>query len=72
MFPLCEEVFSTPVWRVSRFAPMLIEYASMACIMRSIYICGYVSFLRRRVFYAPMSFLRMFPLCVVLSASSLY
>ena len=30
MFPICEEVFSTPVWRVSRFAPMLIEYASMA------------------------------------------
>ena len=23
MFPICEEVFSTPVWRISRFAPML-------------------------------------------------
>ncbi len=25
----CTEVFSTSVWHVSRFAPMLIEYASM-------------------------------------------
>ena len=25
----CTEVFSTSVWLVSRFAPMLIEYASM-------------------------------------------
>ena len=46
MFPICEEVFSTPVGRVSRFAPMLIEYASMACSMRS----TYVSLLRNSVF----------------------
>ena len=60
MFPICEEVFSTPVGRVSRFAPMLIEYASMACSMRS----TYVSLLRNSVFYARISFLRIFPLCV--------
>ena len=45
MFPFCEEVFSTPVLALSRFAPMLIECASMACSTRSISICGHVSFL---------------------------
>ena len=60
MFPICEEVFSTPVGRVSRFAPMLIEYASMACSMRS----TYVSLLRNSVLYARISFLRIFPLYV--------
>ncbi len=34
--PNCTEVCSTPVWHVSRFALMLIEYASMACGTRSI------------------------------------
>ena len=63
--PNCTEVFSTSVWHVSRFAPMLIEYASMVCSTRSIYVCGHVSFLRRSVFYARISFLRIFPLCVV-------
>ena len=65
MFPFCDEVFSTPVWHVSRFASMLIEYASMACSTHSISICGHVSFLQRSVFYARISFLRIFPLCVV-------
>ena len=59
----CTEVFSTSVWHVSRFAPMLIEYASMVCSTRSIYVCGYVSFLRRSVFYARISFCVFF-LCV--------
>ena len=63
MFPICEEVFSTPVGRVSRFAPMLIEYASMACNMRS--TC--VSLLRDSVFLCADLFFACFsfrPLCV--------
>ena len=61
MFPICEEVFSTPVGRVSRFAPMLIEYASMACSMRS----TYVSLLRNSVFFMRGSlFCVFFRLCV--------
>ena len=58
----CTEVFSTSVWHVSRFAPMLIEYASMVCSTRSIYICG-CSFLRRGVFMC-VSLFCVFFLCV--------
>ncbi len=64
MLPFCDEVFSMPVWHVSRFAPMLIEYASMACSTRSIYICRHVSFLRRSVFFMRVSLFCVFFLCV--------
>ena len=60
MFPFCEGVFSMPVCRVSRFAPMLIECASIACSMRSIYICGHLSFLRRSVFLCTYLFFAYF------------
>ena len=58
MFPICEEVFSTPVGRVSRVAPMLIEYASMACSMRSTYVSLLRNsvFLRADLFFAYFSF----------------
>ena len=51
------------VCRVSRFVPMLIDYASMVCSTRSIYICD-GPFCEEVVFYARISFLRIFPLCV--------
>ena len=54
----------TPVWHVSRFAPMLIEYASMVCSTHSIYICWPVSFLRRSVFFMRVSLFCIFFLCV--------
>ena len=60
----------TPVWHVSRFAPMFIEYASMVCSTRSIYICGPVSFLRRSVFLCAYLFFAYFSF--VCRASSLY
>ena len=70
MFPFCDEVFSTPVWHVSRFASMLIEYASMACSTHSISICGHVSFLQRSVFLCAYLFFAYFSF--VCLASSLY
>ena len=65
MFPFGEEVFSTPVWHVSRFAPMLIEYASMACSrLRVAYkFVGMFPFCEEVFFYARISFLLIF-LCV--------
>ena len=63
--PNCTEVFSTPVWHVSRFEPMVIEYTSMACSTRSIYICGHVSAKKCFFMRARISFLRIFPLCIV-------
>ena len=52
MFPFCEEVFSTPVWRVSLFA-----------CARSVSICAHVSFLRRSVFYPSFGTYLVLRLC---------
>ena len=56
---------AVPVRRVSLWRAMSVWRVSLACSTRSIYICGHVSFLRRSVLYARISFLRIIPLCVV-------
>ena len=59
----CTEVFSTSVWHVSRFAPMLIEYGEYG-VARVAYKFVGVPFCKE-VFLCAYLFFAYFPLCVV-------